>query len=357
LQPFAVALTAGTRFGPYEILSALGAGGMGEVYRAHDARLRRDVAIKLLSPHLAHDTDARERLHREALAAAALDHPFICKIFEMGDAAGTLFIVMEYVAGETLHARLAAGRPSPSEALRIASEIAEALEAAHARRIVHRDLKPTNVMLTSQGRVKVMDFGLAKQLAPADSRLFKNVHESASDVATILHPPLTDAGMRVGTPDYMSPEQVLGDRVDERSDLFSFGIVLCELVTGRHPFRRSSSGETMTAILREPPSIGGRAAVDLSGPLSMLLRRLLAKTPADRYGSIEEARHDLARLSIASPAAAARSSSSAPARAPERLMVGRDSEHAELVGAWRRRSLDMGRSCSSAASRASARRA
>ena len=156
-----MSLERGTRLGPYEIESILGAGGMGEVYRARDIRLQRDVAIKLLPQHLTHAPDARERLRREALAAAALDHPFVCKIFEIGDDADALFIVMEYIVGETLHARLAVAPPSPSEAFRIAGEIAEALEAAHARRIVHRDLKPANVMLTLQGRVKVMDFGLA----------------------------------------------------------------------------------------------------------------------------------------------------------------------------------------------------
>ena len=161
-------LSPGTRLGPYEITARIGVGGMGEVYRAHDSRLGRDVAIKVLPPHLTHDASARERLRREALAAAALDHPFICKVFEIGDHDLGVFIVMEHVVGQTLDETLAAGGMSTTEGLRIAGEIAEALEAAHAKRIVHRDLKPANVMLTAQGRVKVMDFGLAKQLGAVD---------------------------------------------------------------------------------------------------------------------------------------------------------------------------------------------
>src|SRR5215831_8226474 len=322
-------LIAGTRLGPYEIHSVLGSGGMGEVYRARDTRLERDVAIKVLPPHLTHDADARSRLRREALAAAGLDHPFICKIFEIGDHEDTLFIVMEFVVGETLHARLAAGPPQASEALRIAGEIAEAIEAAHARRIVHRDLKPANVMLTTQGRVKVMDFGLAKQLPPGDGLDGGRVR--ASEAATNQQSSMTASGTRVGTPDYMSPEQVLGDRVDERSDLFSFGIVLCELMTGRHPFRRSSSGETMAAILRDPPSIGESSAANVTSSLSVFVR-LLAKEPAGRYGTMSEARRALSRLTGGSaPAPSPPASAYEASRAPERTMVGRDAEHAELV--------------------------
>lgn len=231
--------------GRYQLGAPLGAGGMGTVFEAHDLLLRRRVAVKCLPPELKADPSARERLRREALAAAALDHPFICKIFEIGEDHDTVFIVMECVVGETLHTRLAHGVLPAAEALRIAGEIAEALEVAHARHLVHRDLKPGNVMLTAQGRVKVMDFGLAKQLpvvgGPEHGR-------GATEADTTL-PPLTDRGLRVGTPDYMSPEQVRGDTLDERSDLFAFGILLCELLTGQHPFRRSSSAETMTAIL------------------------------------------------------------------------------------------------------------
>jgi len=288
---------------------------MGRVYRARDTRLPRDVAIKVLTPHLAGDGAARERLRREAFAAAALDHPFICKIFEIGDEGGTLFLAMEYIEGETLHDRLRNGPPAAGEALRIAGEIAEALEAAHARRILHRDLKPSNVMLTPQGRVKVMDFGLAKQLQSAGAGESGDRETAARDAL------ITEAGVRLGTPGYMSPEQVLGDRLDERSDVFSFGIVLCELLTGQHPFRRPSPGSMMTAIVREPPSLS-----DISGSVSILIQRLLAKAPSDRYGTISEVRKDLDRLSSSSAERVDR-----VPRPRGRAMVGRDAERAELL--------------------------
>ena len=194
-------LSHGDRLGPYEVLDLLGSGGMGAVYRARDARLNRQVALKLLAEDLAADPEARARLQREALSAAALDHPFICKIFEIGEhpgAGGVQFLVLEYIAGETLRQRLRAGRMPSPEILRIASEIAEALEVAHARGFVHRDLKPENIMLTEQGDVKIMDFGLTRPVAA-----------SAGDAgrATMF---MTTPGMVLGTPAYMSPEQHKG---------------------------------------------------------------------------------------------------------------------------------------------------
>jgi len=211
-------LSPGAKIGSYQVLERLGSGGMGEVYLAYDPRLDRRVAIKLLPAHLAADAVARERLRREALAAAALDHPFICKIFEIGEDQGTLFIVMEYITGETLYARLCAGPLPRSEALRIAAEVAEALEAAHAKPVVHRDLKPANVMLTSQGRAKVMDFGLAKRLASGE---LKDISATAGDL------PLTAAGEVAGTPEYMSPEQMTrAARPSLRSVLFGFIVTM-----------------------------------------------------------------------------------------------------------------------------------
>jgi eukaryotic-like serine/threonine-protein kinase len=325
-------LSPGTRLGPYEVTAQIGVGGMGEVYRAHDSRLGRDVAIKVLPPHLTHDASARERLRREALAAAALDHPFICKVFEIGDHDLGVFIVMEHVVGQTLHETLAVGGMSTTEGLRIAGEIAEALEAAHAKRIVHRDLKPANVMLTAQGRVKVMDFGLAKQLGAVDVPPDASRVETRIDTIMSTGRALTEIGVRVGTPDYMSPEQVLGHVVDERSDLFSFGIVLCELLTGRHPFRRSSSAETVTAILRDMPTIVGNVAGELPGSLSVLLWRLLAKAPAERYSTISDVRSDLRQVS---PSHVGSTMTSAiPEVTPRtslRTMVGRDTERANLL--------------------------
>src|SRR5580765_5046255 len=278
------ALTPGTHLGRYEILAAVGAGGMGEVYRAHDPSLNRRVAIKLLPPETAADPNSRQRLRHEAMAVAALDHPYICKIFEIGEDAAALFLVMEYVPGDTLDRRLATGRLPLPEALRLAGEIAEALEEAHARRFLHRDLKPGNIMVTPQGHVKVMDFGLAKRVEDLPS----------PDAATreLAAKPLTAHGSIVGTPDYMSPEQVKGLALDRRSDLFSFGVILAEMVGGRHPFRRPSMAEPLSAVLREPPEFGE----GIPQNVMPLVRRLLAKNPEDRYASAADVRADLARL-------------------------------------------------------------
>jgi serine/threonine protein kinase len=245
--------------GRYRILSLLGAGGMGEVFLAEDTRLERRVAVKLLPASTEGDAVARERLRREALAAAALDHPFICKVHEIGDADGRMFIVMEYVEGETLHVSARRALLPLRQVIDIAHELAQALDAAHRRNIIHRDLKPANVMMTPQGHVKVMDFGLAKQLIAPSSAGAGAV--AGSDAGTML----TDAGTRLGTPGYMSPEQVLGGSRDPRSDIFSLGVILHELATGTHPFLRDAPTETMAAILRDPPGTGPRDAESVAG--------------------------------------------------------------------------------------------
>jgi tetratricopeptide (TPR) repeat protein len=315
-----MASTPGTQLGSYQVLKRLGSGGMGEVYLAHDPRLDRRVAIKVLPAHLAADAVARERLRREALAAAALDHPFICKIFEIGEDQGTLFIVMEYISGETLHARLRAGALPQSDALRIAGEVAEALEEAHAKPLVHRDLKPANVMLTPQGRVKVMDFGLAKRLRSDEIK-------DIGATLTVDDLPLTAQGAVTGTPEYMSPEQAKGAPLDRRSDLFSFGIILCELLTGKHPFERNTKLETMMAILRDQPDLAVTGNAGLSPGQMVLIRRLLAKSPDERYQSMREVREDLARLASSSTATA----EPEEAARPSVPLIGRDPERAELV--------------------------
>ena len=281
-----MALAAGTRLGPYEILDPIGEGGMGEVYRARDPRLDRIVAIKLLPAATGADQQARERLRFEAMAAAALDHPYICKIFEIGEDGGMLFLVMEYIAGENLHRRIFDGRMPFADTLRVAGEIAEALQEAHARGILHRDLKPANIMLTEQGHVKIMDFGLAKRLVDLPA---------ANDATVEITAQLTVPGTILGTPDYMSPEQVKGLALDVRSDLFSFGVILAEMAGGQHPFRKTSMAETLAAVLREPPELSG----DIPPGLLLLLLRLLAKTTEDRYASIADVRADLARLPAA----------------------------------------------------------
>jgi serine/threonine protein kinase/tetratricopeptide (TPR) repeat protein len=292
-------LDVGAALGPYLIEGLLGAGGMGEVYLAHDPRLERRVAIKLLPERLMSDAVASARLRQEALAAAALDHPFICKIFEVGDHDGTLYFVMEYVRGETLFARLRAGRVPLPEALRIAGEIAEAVEEAHANRFVHRDLKPANITLTTQGHVKVMDFGLVKRIdwrEPASSEATTTVDHMTGRAAAAG---LTASATLLGTPEYMSPEQARGGAIDHRSDLFAFGIVLAELINGRHPFERSSRLDTVSAILHDSPDLTVPEDHHVPAGLLVLIRRLLAKSPDERYESMRDVRTDMARLTDA----------------------------------------------------------
>ncbi len=306
--------TPGKYVGRYQLLDRIGVGGMGEVYLAHDPYLDRRVAIKLLPPHLAADVVARERLRREALAAAALDHPFICKVFEVSEQSSAVFLVMEYVRGETLHAHIRTGRLPMSEALRIAGEIAEAIEEAHSNNVIHRDLKPANIMVTGQGHVKVMDFGLAKRTRPSET----------GETCAIDQTPLTGRGTSVGTPNYMSPEQLTGAPVDQRSDLFSFGIVLCELLVGRHPFQRKSTLETMAAILRDTPDLTSPAGSPASPGLMVLIRRLLAKPPEERYASMRDVRADMARLHQ-------NAAESGPEAAPAMALIGRDQERDQLL--------------------------
>ena len=308
--------------GRYRIDSPLGAGGMGEVFLAHDLRLERRVAIKWLHQDHEQDLVARERLRREALAAAALDHPYICKIFEVGDAEGRTFIVMEYVEGETL--QVAAGRDllPVRQIVDIAHELAQALEEAHGRGVVHRDLKPSNVMVTRQGHVKVLDFGLARQTGePATAR-------AGSGAATRL----TDAGTRLGTPAYMSPEQVLGGALDHRSDMFSLGVLLHELTTGAHPFQRAEAADTMAAILRDAPSSGRRDVNSVPG-LDVLLQRMLAKASSDRVQTMSELRVELEALRERAWLATSPSQSAVGGvveRSERTPFVGREAEATEL---------------------------
>ena len=295
---------------------------MGEVFLAEDRQLGRKVAIKFLTEALEADETARERLHREARSAAALDHPFVCKIYELADIDGRTGIVMEHATGETLQARLRRAPLSPKEALEIAGEMAEALEAAHRRRVIHRDLKPSNVMLTDEGHVKVMDFGLAKQ-APAST-------PSQADAETVG--PLTESGVRIGTPSYMSPEQLLGGQVDERSDIFAFGILLYELLAGVHPFTRASPSGTMSAILKETPAPISQYARNAPESVRVALDKLLAKEPHQRYQSFGDLRTDLGQLLRDAsgltpvPQKTPATSTVADGRTP---FVGRESERAE----------------------------
>jgi len=281
-----VPLAAGSRLGPYEVVSLLGAGGMGEVYKARDTRLDRLVAIKIVASGI-DDATVRERLMREARAASALNHPHICTIHDVGEQDGRPFIAMEWIDGETLAARLvrAAGRLPLDDTLRLATHIADALDAAHASGIVHRDLKPANLFITRRGDAKVLDFGLAKALA---------LIEDAQTVVARRH--LTEAGTTVGTVAYMAPEQARGEPVDARSDLFSFGVVLYEMATGRSPFAGATTALTFDAILnRQPPAArSGNAAIPPA--LDAIIGRLLAKDRASRPASARAIRDELQAL-------------------------------------------------------------
>jgi serine/threonine-protein kinase len=260
--------------GRYTIHSRLGAGGMGEVYLAEEATLGRRVALKVLAPHAIAQSGTVERFMREARLASALDHPNICTIFDAGVADGTPFISMQYVEGDTLQ-RLIHDRRLPVERwLPIALQVAEALRAAHAGGIVHRDLKSSNIMVTPGGQVKVLDFGVAKMFGQAGA--------SGVDAG------LTRPGVTVGTPSYLSPEQARGGAVDQRSDIFSFGIVLHEMATGRLPFIRPSAAEVMHAIINEPHPPVGQCNIDVPPTLAAAIDRALAKDPGERFQSLDD---------------------------------------------------------------------
>ena len=243
-----MALVAGTRLGPYEVVALVGAGGMGEVYRGRDTRLHRDVAIKVLPVRSDVDGLASARFEREARAIAALTHPNICAIYDVGQDGDCQFFVMELLQGETMHRRLARGPLDLAVFLDHAIALADALDAAHSRGLIHRDLKPANVFLTERGQVKILDFGLAKQMAS-----FESVTHAADD-------PLTDPAGAVGTLAYMSPEQLRGDPLDARTDVFSLGLVLYEMATGRHAFSGPTNAVISAAILGQEPKAPTRAA-------------------------------------------------------------------------------------------------
>lgn len=279
----------------YGLLSLIGKGGMGEVYLAHDAKLDRRVAVKFLPDELHKDPKARERFLREAKAAAALDHPFICKVFEAGEFQGRSYIVMEYVEGKSLRDKIAEGPFSLASAIRAALEVCEALEAAHAKGIVHRDLKPSNLMCTPQGHIKVMDFGLAKHIVsePAGSPVQTSSRTMTVGPAQLS---ITTPGVVVGTIAYMSPEQARGEPVDARTDIFSFGVVLDEMISGKHPFDKGTPLDTLTAVLRDnPPPVHVKPKV-LDPDLGRILGRALAKEASARYQTITEMADDLRKL-------------------------------------------------------------
>jgi predicted ATPase/serine/threonine protein kinase len=313
-------LSPGTRFGSYEILQRLGAGGMGEVYRARDTRLEREVAIKTLSLELCSQPEALARFEQEARSACALNHPNIVTIYELGHENGTRYISMELVIGETLRQLLASGPIPFRKAVAIAAQIADALAKAHAIGIVHRDIKPENLMVCGDATAKILDFGLAK-LRGVDPAL-------DSDASTSL----TEEGTVLGTVGYMSPEQATGGALDFRSDQFSFGSVLYEMVTGFPAFRKKTHAETVAAILRDAPQGLGSRVMQAPPPFIWIVDRCLAKDPKERYASTRDLARDLAAVRDRLAEAPTRPSEARPNNLPVQrtAFIGRGHEAAAL---------------------------
>jgi serine/threonine protein kinase/Tol biopolymer transport system component len=292
-----MSLTSGTKLGPYEIQSALGAGGMGEVYRARDTRLGRDVALKILPESFARESDRLNRFEQEARAVAALNHPNILSVFDTGQNNGSPFLVSELLEGETLRTVLDRGALPQRKAIDYGVQIAQGLAAAHEKGVVHRDLKPENIFVTKDGRIKILDFGLAKlaqksTLAAADGVTLTSSH--------------TAAGVVMGTASYMAPEQVRGEPADPRTDIFAFGAVLYEMLSGNRAFRRDTTAETMTAVLREDPHELSDPGHAVSPALDRIVRRCMEKDPEQRFQSAKDLSFALSALSGTESSVAAR---------------------------------------------------
>jgi eukaryotic-like serine/threonine-protein kinase len=285
-------ITSGCTLGPYQIVSLLSKGGMGEVYRARDARLGRDVAVKVLPAVYASDGDRWSRFEQEARVAGVLNHPNIVTIHDIGTHEGSPAIIFELLEGETLRERLRAATPSSldlNDALQYALQTARGLAAAHQKGIAHRDLKPENLFVTDDGRVKILDFGLAKLTEP------KVTVELQQTVGTI--PPVSGAGVILGTVGYMAPEQVRGQPSDHRADIFAFGVVLYEMIAGQQPFRGASAVEVMNAILKEEPRPLAEVSNILPPALDRVVSRCLRKDPGERFQSMREVTAALESLS------------------------------------------------------------
>src|SRR5450631_3102134 len=283
-----MSLAPGARLDGYEILGPLGSGGMGEVYRARDSVLKREVAIKVLPPFVSQDPDRLHRFQQEAQAAAALNHPNILAVFQLGTFEGSPYLVSELLEGDTLRQLLQRGPLAVRKAIDIGVQVAHGLAAAHDKGIVHRDLKPENLFVTKDGRVKILDFGLAK--------LTQRAPESGDPGPTLTHQG-TDPGMILGTVGYMSPEQVRGHTADSRADIFAFGAILYEMLAGKRAFQRPTSAETMTAILNEDP-LGISQIVQNTPPgLQRVVHRCLEKNPEQRFQSASDMAFALEALS------------------------------------------------------------
>src|ERR1700690_2929181 len=305
-----MSLAPGLKVGPYEILSTVGAGGMGEVYRAREARLGRDVALKIILESAAHEPDRLPRFEQEARAVAALNHPNILAIHDIGQHNGSPFLVSELLEGESLRTVLEGGALPQRKTIEYGVQIAYGLAAAHEKGIVHRDLKPENIFVKKDGRIKILDFGLAKLLQSPGS-------DSEELTMTSSH---TAAGVVIGTASYMAPEQVRGKAADVRTDIFAFGAVLYEMLSGVRAFRRDTTAETMTAVLKdEPPELSGTGRL-VSPTLERIVRRCLEKSPDQRFQSARDLSFALSAFSGTETSIAARATA-APSRAPMLLWV------------------------------------
>ncbi len=298
-------LALGTRLGPYEIVAPLGAGGMGEVYRARDTRLGRDVAVKVLPAHLSENPEARARFEREARVVSGLGHPHICVLHDIGRQDAIDYLVMELVEGESLADRIARGPLATAEVLRLGAETADALDRAHRAGVVHRDLKPSNVMLSKSG-VKLMDFGLARESQRSGVLSVTGSGAGAMSQSPTVATPLTTAGAFVGTSQYMSPEQLEGREADARSDLWALGCVLYEMASGRRPFEGSTPASLISSIMKDEPRSLAELATLAPARLDRVIRACLAKDPEQRWQSA----HDLA-LALRWPEAEAASGKAA----------------------------------------------
>jgi serine/threonine protein kinase/WD40 repeat protein len=319
-----MALTSGTKLGPYEIQSPLGAGGMGEVYRARDTRLDRIVAVKVLASHLSSSPELKQRMEREGRAISSLNHPHICQLYDIGSQNGTDYLVMEFLEGETLAERLRKGAVPLAEVFKIGIAVAEALAVAHRSGIVHRDLKPGNIMLTAGG-AKLMDFGLAKPLGMQNSGTGTgSAAPSFTAAATMSGPspltPLTTAGSVIGTIQYMSPEQIEGKEADARSDIFAFGAVLYEMVAGKRPFQGKSQISLASSILESEPEPVSKLKPNTPPAFDHVVTTCLQKNPDERYQSAHDVKLELQWIAAdkSSPAVAA-----APPRSTARDRVTR----------------------------------
>jgi serine/threonine protein kinase len=318
-------LPPGTKFGPYEIQSQLGAGGMGEVYRARDPRLGRDVALKILPESFAADPDRLRRFEQEARAVAALNHPNILAIHDIGEQSAAPYLVSELLDGHTLRTELESGPLPQRKTAEYAVQIAQGLAAAHEKAIVHRDLKPDNIFVTREGRIKILDFGLAKLAANSDA--------SSTGAGQTLTGDPTAAGLVMGTVGYMAPEQVRGASVDSRTDIFAFGAVLYEMVSGNRAFKRDTAAETMTAILKEDPPELTELKNPVSPGLERIIRRCLEKNPEQRFQSAKDLAFALDALSGGTTKSVANAAIPSPGKSRTPFLIAAAIAIAALLGA------------------------